>query len=225
MDEKVLIMNKPNNTSRPNVERIRAPGGMGRSFNIQKGHFLAILDIHGGQCVDFWAIDANNFDHFLSSPHTITHLLSTQPKIGDQLVTNKRQPILTIISDDVGWHDLIFSACDRQRYLNYFNIQEHRNCHDNFLEAISEYDWGSRLVPNPPFNIFMNTSIDSEGRLQTGEPRSKPGDCIIMQAEMDLICVVSICPMDLTPTGSSGITDVDILISADVNEIDRALKV
>jgi uncharacterized protein len=196
-----------------NMERIRVPAGKGSSFTAKENQLITVLDIHGGQCVDFWAIDAHNFNHYLSPPHTIVHLQSTQPKVGDQLVSNRREPVLTIMADDVGWHDLLFPACDKQRYLRYFNVQEHRNCHDNFLEAIVKYNWESRLVPNPPFNIFMNTSIDAEGRLLTGEPRSKPGDKIILRAEIDLICVVSSCPMDLTPTGSKGVTEVEVLLS------------
>lgn len=216
MDER----NKPKTSD---VQRKIVPAGKGCSINAKEGQFIAVVDLYGGQCVDFWAIDANNFDHYLSSPHTIVHLQSIIPKQGDQLVTNKRIPVLTIISDDVGWHDLLYPACDKQRYLRYFNIQEHRSCHDNFLEAITEFNWGSRLVPNPPFNIFMNTVVDHKGHLQTGEPRSKPGDKIVMRAEMDLICVVSSCPMDLTPTGSAGITDVEILISDNVSDIEQIL--
>jgi aminomethyltransferase len=71
----------------------------------------------------------------------------------------------------------------------------------------------------------MNTKVEDDGRLVTGEPRSKPGDKIIFRAEMDLLCVASACPMDLTPTGSKGITDVDIFVANDMAELERALGV
>ncbi len=207
----------------PLIQKTMVPAGRGRAFKVKRGQVIAIVDIMGGQCTDFWAIDANNYDHYLSPPYTIVHLQSLQPKVGDQLVTNWRQPILTVMADDVGRHDLLYPACDKQRYQVYFGVTDHRNCHDNFLEAVSGSNWGSRPVPFPPFNVFMNTKVDDAGRVITGEPRSKPGDKLILRAEMDLFCVASSCPMDLTPTGSKGITDVDIFVADDLADLSHAV--
>jgi uncharacterized protein YcgI (DUF1989 family) len=194
-------------------QRIRIPGGFGQSFFVKKDQLIGIIDVDGGQCADFWAIDKCDFNHYLSPPHSIVHINSLQPKIGDCLLTNRRHPILKIVADDVGEHDMLFPACDKQRYSIYFGVTGHRNCHDNFLEAMKPHDWGSRQVPCPPLNVFMNTSVKHDGGLITREPLSKAGDRFIVRAEMDVVCVVSSCPIDLTPTGSTGITDIDVLIS------------
>ena len=81
--------NKINST-----RQLTVPGGSGRSIDVKKGQYIAVRDIEGGQCGDFWAIEANDFDHFLSPPHTWIHLGRIQPRIGDELVTNRREPIL-----------------------------------------------------------------------------------------------------------------------------------
>jgi uncharacterized protein YcgI (DUF1989 family) len=208
-------------SSNPTIQHTRVPAARGRAFEVKQGQVIAIIDLMGGQCTDFWAIDAHDFDHYFSPPYTIVHLQTLQPKVGDQLVTNRRKPILTILADDVGRHDLLYPACDPARYQVYFGISDHRSCRDNFLEAVSALDWGARPVPFPPFNVFMNTSVQSDGRVVTGEPRSKPGDRIVFRAEMDLLCVASACPMDLTPTGSKGITDVDIFVANDLASLGR----
>jgi hypothetical protein len=163
--------------------------------------------------VDFWAIDLHDFGHYASPPYTIVHLQSLLPKVGDTLISNRRLPILTIVVDDVGQHDLFYPACDKQRYALYFGVTGHRSCHDNFLEAVASFGWGSRPVPFPPFNLFMNTRVESDGRLNTGETLSRPGDHIMFRAETDLLCVASSCPMDLTPIGTKGITDIEVLIA------------
>ena len=124
------------------------------------------------------AVDADDFNHFLSPSHTWVHIGSIQPRVGDELVTNRREPILKIISDDVGWHDMLVPACDKQRYERYYGVSEHRNCHDNFLEAMNTRDWGKRKVPQP-FNLFMNTFIEPDGTLHIRDPISKAGDTII----------------------------------------------
>ena len=200
--------------------RHRVPAGRGGSFEARKGQHLAVVDIEGGQCADFWALDADDFDHYLSPSFTVVHIQSLQPKLGDTLVSNRREPVLTVVSDDVGRHDMLYPACDQRRYELYFGVSEHRNCHDNFLEAVARYPWGSRAVPNP-LNIFMNTSIRDDGTVVTMEPRSQAGDRIIMRAEVNLVGVVSSCPMDLTPTGSDSITDLEVLVSDDLESLQR----
>jgi uncharacterized protein YcgI (DUF1989 family) len=195
----------------PGALRLIVPGGYGRSIDVAKGQFIGVRDIEGGQCGDFWAIDAADFDHYLSPPHTWVHLGRIQPRVGDELVTNRREPILTILADDVGWHDMLAPACDKQRYERYYGVTGHRNCHDNFLEAVSKREWGKRQVPQP-FNLFMNTFVEPDGTMLIRDPISKSGDIILMMAQMSLIVVVSACPMDLNPVGGQGITDLEIIV-------------
>jgi uncharacterized protein YcgI (DUF1989 family) len=216
--EKPMLGDKINS-----ARKLIVPGGYGRSIDVIKGQYVTVRDIEGGQCGDFWAIDANDFDHFLSPPHTWIHLGRIQPRIGDELVTNQRKPIFTITDDDVGWHDMLAPACDRQRYERYYGVKGHRNCHDNFLDVMYKRDWGHRQVPQP-FNLFMNTFVESDGTLLIREPVSKSGDKITMNARMSLIIVVSACPMDLNPVGGQGITDLEIVVADTEEEIMRVLN-
>jgi len=193
------------------IASLIVPGGYGRSINVAKGQFVGVRDIEGGQCGDFWAIDAADLDHFLSASHTWVHLGRIQPKVGDELVTNRREPILTIIADDVGWHDMLVPACDKQRYEKYYGVAGHRNCCDNFLAAVSRQGWGKRPVPQP-FNLFMNTFVEPDGTMQIKDPISKAGDIVLMKALISVIVVVSACPMDLNPVGGQGITDLEIIV-------------
>jgi len=205
-------------TPLPYINQIRIKAGHGGAVQVSHGQLVAVRDLMGGQVVDFWAIDQHDYAHYASPPYTIVHLSTKQPKVGDQLVSNRRVPILTLVADDVACHDLFFPACDKQRYEIYFGLSGHRNCHDNFLEAVADFDWGSRPVPFPPFNLFMNTAFDRDGRISFGETLSKAGDQVLFRAEMDLLCVASSCPMDLTPIGAQGITDIELLVADPVTE-------
>lgn len=195
-----------------NPDRIIVPGGYGKSIVANRGQYIAVIDREGGQCGDFWSFDLNDLDHFLSPMHTWLHTQTIQPQVGDELVTNLREPILTIIADDVGWHDMLAPACDNVRYEKYYGVTGHRNCCDNFREAMSEWDWGNRFVPQP-FNLFMNSFVEPDGRLILRDPISKAGDKIIFRAEKDILVVVSACPMDLNPVGGDGITDLEIILA------------
>ena len=88
---------------------------------------------------------------------------------------------------------------------------------------MGERDWGSRMVPQP-FNLFMNTFIESDGTLLIRDPISKRGDKIIMIARMHLIIVLSACPMDLNPVGGQGITDLEIIVADSEEEMMRILN-
>ena len=88
---------------------------------------------------------------------------------------------------------------------------------------MDKLDWGNRQVPQP-FNLFMNTFVESDGTLLIRDPVSKSGDKITMNAKMSLIIVVSACPMDLNPVGGQGITDLEIIVTDTDEEIKRVLN-
>ena len=92
------------------VRRLPIPGGHDRSIKVAEGQCIAVRDIEGGQCGDFWAVDADDLNHFLSPSYTFVHIGRIQPRIGDELLTNRREPILKIIADVVGWHGMLVPA-------------------------------------------------------------------------------------------------------------------
>ena len=208
-----MIAQRENELAGPTPSSVIVPGGFGRAFRARKGDYMIVVDLQGGQCADLWVLDVDDLDHYMSPPHTMVEIGSLQPRVGDPLMTNRRVPIMTLAADDVGQHDMLYPACDKQRYERYFGVTDHRNCHDNFLEAMEAYDWGSRIVPNPPLNLFMNTRVEPDGSVVAGDLFSEAGDRVVFRAEIDVVGVVSACPMDLTPTGSRGVTDLQIIVS------------
>ena len=69
----------------------------------------------------------------------------------------------------------------------------HPNCHDNLCSALRSLGIEPRPLPTS-FNFFMNVSVEACGRLVFAPPCSRPGDAIILRAEMDLAIAVSACP-------------------------------
>jgi uncharacterized protein YcgI (DUF1989 family) len=214
-------MNTSANIKRVSTGSRLVKGGYGGAIEVNKDQFVCVLDIKGGQCADFWAIDRYDYDHFLSPPYCWIDWMRIQPKVGDKLVANRRDVIGTLVSDDVGWHDMLVPSCDKMRYELHYGVKGHRNCVDNFREAMGGYEWGSRPVPHP-FNIFMNTLVEPDGALVIRVPTSKAGDRVIMKAEMNIIAVTSACPMDLNETGARGITEIELLVSDSLEALRNA---
>lgn len=59
------------------------------------------------------------------------------PKVGDDLVSQKRAPLLKMVEDtSPGVHDTLIAACDRWRYARLGAKGDHESCTDNLWDAI-----------------------------------------------------------------------------------------
>ncbi len=135
----------------------------------------------------------------MSMEHTRATLSRTTPTVGDVLVDNRREPILTMESDDSpGVHDTLIAACDRFRYEKLGCKEYHRNCADNLTEALAALGLSVPACP-PSLNLWMNIPILADGTLNWREPVSRPGDEVIFRALIDCIVVMSACPQDIVP--------------------------
>jgi uncharacterized protein YcgI (DUF1989 family) len=91
--------------------------------------------------------------------HCRVSLESVYPKMGETMVTNCRQPVLKIMQDSgESTYDTLLAACDRYRYELLGCKEYHRNCTDNFWEAMVAI--GCKPVElTSPFNLWQNTSV------------------------------------------------------------------
>jgi uncharacterized protein YcgI (DUF1989 family) len=195
------------------------PGGEGRAFLIRKGQYVVIKDLKGKQVADFIAFHAGQRDEFVSTNHTCTMNGRIKLRQDDFLYSNLRQPLLKMVKDTVGTHDLMFPCCDPQRYEQDFGIQNHRNCRENFASNLISYGISYAQIPNP-VNVFQNTPVHSDGTIgEVHEPNSKPGDYVVFKALVDLVAAVSACPQDQTPLCGWEITDIGIEIREGINGI------
>lgn len=189
------------------------PGGHGRAFHAPRGSYITIEDLEGKQIGDFVAFNEADPHEWLSPPHTRVALMSMQMKVGDNLVTTARRPMLEVISDTAaGVHDFSVTACDPTRYEVYFGIQGHRNCLENLHEALEPYGVDIAQIRDP-FNIFQNSPTTPDGKLLLAEPVTKRGDRIVFRALLGLIGAVSACPQDFYPVNGLKITDLRITVS------------
>ena len=195
-----------------NEIEILVPGGEGRSFTVKKGQFVTITDLEGKQVVDFIAFNKADMTEFLSPTHTRSMLGRLTLKIGDLFRTNLRNPIFKLMDDTVGRHDMIFASCDKQRYLLDYGILDHRNCRDNFVEALRAYSLESWRVPDP-INFFQNTPLLPDGSFEMAEPLSRPGDRVVLEVLMDAVVAVSACPQDQNPCNGWRVTDIKVSIT------------
>lgn len=182
----------------------------GVAIPLKRGQELVVVNTHGNQAIDTWALNRQNPDEFMSMEHSRSRLSRVVPRVGDTLVSNRRAPILTL-SDDTspGVHDTLLCACSPEIYRELGCEEGHRSCEGNFHEALAAI--GLRLGCTPaPLNLFMNVAVGSENEVIRAAPVSKPGDLVRLRAEMDVVMVLSACPQDVTPINGDDCTPREI---------------
>lgn len=188
---------------------VEIPARKGKAAFVSKGQSVKLINTHGSQVVDTWAFSRYDLKEFMSMEHTRATLVKIMPGTGDPLYSNRRRPILTITEDTTpGIHDTLMAACDSYRYGLLGCTEYHDNCTDNLTAAM--YGLGLTAPETPsPFNIFMNIPWTEDGELSFDPPESKPGDYVLLEAQMDLVIAFSACPQDILPINGRQRTPVE----------------
>lgn len=194
---------------RVHAHTIPAMGGW--SGKLSAGQFIRVIDPRGKQAADFWAFNANSLDEHLSSMHTRVWVNKLCPGLGESFHTNKRRPILQVIADTCGVHDLLTAACDEHRYRLYGVQGEHPSCEGNLKKAMLAYFPSGMFTPQP-LNLFSNVQVFPDGRVLTCENPSKPGDYVVLKAWIDCIIAISACPQEFNPIAGWYPTEIDVEI-------------
>lgn len=181
----------------------------GKSIDVLTGQSITVIDIEGGQVVDFFAECAENPDEFLSAGVTIDCNESLRLKKGDVIYSNLYRPMFQIIFDEVGEHDLLHPCCRPEMYdFFYQNGEGHPNCLDNINRSLGE----ARPIIHP-INLFMYTKIYNDGTISVEPPLSKAGDKIILKAEMNLRLGIAACSVSESGCNSGRCTPVKVIVS------------
>jgi urea carboxylase-associated protein 1 len=188
---------------------IPAKGKLGRL--IKKGQMLQVIDLEGKQVMDLvcFSLERPSEKFWVAN----TAKLNNTPYLttGHVLYSDYANKMLTIVEDTVGVHDMACGSCCAEIDLVRYGVKDHFGCMENLTEVLREFGIPRRDIPMS-FNIFMNAPIEENGSFSIKEPVSKPGDYIVLKAEMDLIVGMSNCPQDLNPCNGWNPTPLKIAI-------------
>lgn len=175
------------------AERQLIPAAGGKALRLQRGERLRIIDPQGGQSGDLVVFSPDGSQR-LSNGRTFDYGGKVYLSTGDVLWSDRSEPMLTIVADQVGKHDFLYAPCSLEMYRKQYGVTGyHANCHDNLCNALREL--GVRPEPlTIAFNFFMDARVAPDGTLSFAPPRSRAGDWFEVRAEMDLAVAVSACP-------------------------------
>ena len=184
------------------------PACSGMKIDVKQGQSITVIDIEGGQVADFFAEVNGNANEFLSTGVTIDCNESLKLNVGDIIYTNLYRPMIKVLTDDVGEHDLLHPCCRPEMYdFFYHNGEEHPNCFDNINRVLDE----QRAVI-VPVNLFMHTKISTNGSISVEEPVSKAGDKIVLKALMDITLGIAACSVSESKCNRGMCSPVKIVV-------------
>lgn len=165
-----------------------------KAFKLYSGDELTVIDPEGEQVSDMLTYNMHDKKEVISSGRSLDYAETMFLTTKHILYSNRSQPMLTIIHDDVGRHDFTLTPCSKDTFRILYNDKNpHHGCQGNFEQVLSPYGISSDEIPTA-FNVFMHVSTDSEtGRISVLPPKSKADDKIVFRAEMDLIVALTAC--------------------------------
>jgi urea carboxylase-associated protein 1 len=184
------------------------------SHVVKRGETLRIIDLEGNQAVDFLVYNAADPSERYSAQDTTAAQRNIFLDTGTVLLSNERNPMMTITGDTCGRHDTSGGACScESNSLRYGHHTKHQHaCVENFLLAHSARGMGKRdMVSN--INWFMNVPVEADGSLGIVDGISAPGKYLDLRAEMDCLVVISNCPQINNPCNAFNPTPIRLIVT------------
>ncbi len=191
--------------------QVHIPRQTGTAVEISAGQMLKIVDPMGEQVSDMVSFARSDLREWLSSGRSIDYANTIYLTTGHTLYSNRSNAMWTIVDDRVGRHDFLLTPCSPETFkIIYADEKYHPNCFENLCMNLAPYGVSPDMIPTT-MNIFMNVEVGPTGELSILPPRSKPGDYIVLRAEMDMIVGVTACSAELSNNGSFKPIDIEIL--------------
>ena len=105
--------------------------------------------------------------------------------------------MLRLEVDTVGVHDLLFCGCSATVFDRVPRRAGRTGCLDHLADALAPYGVGRDAV-EAPLDLFMQTEVTPAGELVIHPSPSRPGDHVVLRAEVDVVVALAACADDVT---------------------------
>ncbi len=223
----VGVSREPPDPLADEIQSLRVDAATARSYEVRAGEYIQIIDIDGRQCSDFQCFDMRALERGkmrnLSATTTRSLMGNAYPSPGlySRFYDVDFQPLVEVVHDTCGRHDSFGVACT-SKYYDEAGYPGHVNCSDNFNLTLSAYPIEARRSWQA-MNLFFNTFFDDAYTFTFDDPWSRPGDYVLLQALIDLVCVSSACPCDIDPANGWVPTDIHVRTYGKHNLFKRAI--
>lgn len=181
------------------------PGGAAE-FGLRADQLLQIVTLEGRQAAEMIAFRADDPAERLSTAATRAKNKSIMIETGKRLYSSRFTPLLELVTDTVGRHDLLLATSEPVKPASHDQDGDESPTHA-LMEALNGHSLTLDSVLEP-VNWFANVSIKTKGELEVNESLAEPNDSVVLKALTDLIVVVGARPNLAGP----GISPSDLLV-------------
>ena len=183
---------------------------------VKAGQTIRNLDLEGNQAADTLFYSAADPSEHYSAMDTIREQGNVYLTAGSQLVSNLGNPLLKIVADTCGRHDTLGGACATEsNTVRYAPDKKCMHaCRDSWMLAIAEnpeLGLSKRDIAHN-INFFMNVPVTPDGRLSFEDGISAAGKYVELQADQDVLVLISNCPQLNNPCNAYNPTPIQLLI-------------
>jgi uncharacterized protein YcgI (DUF1989 family) len=93
------------------IQTVEISARHGAAVEVKRGQVLRVIDVDGEQVGDLVCFNRYDLGETYSPQNTVLFNRTIYPKIGALLVSNRGRPMMRLIADTVGVHDLICGSC------------------------------------------------------------------------------------------------------------------
>jgi uncharacterized protein len=191
------------------------PAGEPWIREIKRGHHLRVIDVEGNQAADTLFFNAADYEDRYSAQDTIRAQANIYLTSGTKLISSKGNVLLSIVGDTCGRHDTLGGACSTESNMVRYALEKRHMhaCRQSFVKAALA--WGRGLEKRDithNINFFMNVPVTPEGGLTFQDGVSGPGKYVELQAEIDVLALISNCPQLNNPCNAYNPTPIRVVI-------------
>lgn len=158
--------------------------GAAAAFAVASGQIIQIIDLAGKQVASLVAFGGEQGGDALSTSVTMTANASLVLKTGSRLFSAGRTPLLELVEDTVGRHDLLSAA------LPVTDDAGAQSTHDALARAAADGGLAGRPVVDA-VNLFKHVVIKQRGDLDVRESFAERNDTVVLRALADVTVVVA----------------------------------
>jgi urea carboxylase-associated protein 1 len=181
------------------------------SARLKPGQTLKMIDTEGQQAIDFLCYSAELPLDRINIPTTVRLNKSLYITKGSTIYSERARAMMSVLEDTCGYHDTLAGCCSCEIDKLRYGVDKTESCRTNFIAELA--GWGmspSEIVSN--INFFMRVKFSADGELTIADGVSKPGDYVVLRAEMPLIVVISNCPQENNPAAGFAPTPVEVIV-------------
>jgi uncharacterized protein YcgI (DUF1989 family) len=186
------------------AQRLRP--GESAGFDVRADQFVQVIALHGTQAASLVAFSRHDPAEKLAVSQTrgTDHTLFVQR--GMSLYSNRGNPMLELVEDSVGRHDLLMPL-DRALVIGSGSTEA--PAEGSLAARLAEHGVAADALPDP-LNIFMHVGFADRGKLEIRESLAEKSDSVLLRAAMD--CIVGVLALPAKFGGGEASAEPEIMI-------------